>query len=64
MEAELREIETELREIHELFLEIGEDLMRVGTTRNMTQDWYAMVDALIDRGITVAYDLLTRCSTG
>jgi hypothetical protein len=64
MEAKLREIETELREIHKLFLEIGESLMRVGTIRNMTEDWYAVVDTLIDRGITVTYDLLIHCSTG
>jgi len=42
-------------EVHDIFLQIGEALMSIGTSANMGQEWYAMLDKLIDRGVTIAY---------
>ena len=47
------------RDIHSLFLSIGENLMAIGTKRNMTQDWYKMVEKKIDHGVDIAYRNLT-----
>ena len=42
-------------ETHEIFLHIGEALMSIGTQRNMSEDWYAMVERLVDRGVEIAH---------
>ena len=42
-------------ETHEIFLHIGEALMSIGTKRNMSEDWYAMIERLVDRGVEIAY---------
>lgn len=47
----------ELTEIRELFLLIGDALMSIGTKRNMTEDWYAMVEKYIDKGVDMVYNL-------
>jgi len=43
------------KEIHEIFLHIGDTLTSIGTKGNMGQEWYAMLDKLIDRGIEISY---------
>ena len=42
-------------EVHQIFLNIGDALMAIGTKRNMSEDWYGMVDRLIDHGIDISY---------
>ena len=42
-------------EVHQIFLNIGDALMAIGTKRNMSEDWYGMVDRLIDQGIDISY---------
>ena len=42
-------------EVHEIFLHIGEALMSIGTHRNMSEDWYAMVERMVDRGVEIAH---------
>ena len=42
-------------EVHQIFLHIGDALMAIGTKRNMSEDWYGMVDRLIDHGIDISY---------
>ena len=42
-------------EVHEIFLHIGEALMSIGTQRNMTEDWYAMVERFVDRGVAISH---------